>query len=85
MQIHQPCGFPFVGLASCFDTGIGFLYGALVLLKPNHDYQHFFSNWSFVYPNGMFTPKVCCGLCVVALVNRLILFSYYFTIIIGML
>ena len=69
----------FVGLASCFDTGSGFLYGPLVLLKPNPDYQHFSSNWSLVCPDGMFTPKVCCGLCVVALVTRMILaFCFYY-------
>ena len=33
MQIHHLSGCPFVVLASCFDTGTGFLYGPLVLLK----------------------------------------------------
>lgn len=73
MQIHHLSGRPFVGLASCFDTGTGFLYGPSVLLKPNPDYQHFSSNWSLVCSNGVFTPIVCCGLCVVALVTGLIL------------
>lgn len=81
MQIHHLSGCPFVGLASCFDTGTGFLYGPLVLLQPNPDYQHFYSNWSLLCPNGMFTPKVCCGLCVVALVTRLILLNTFLSII----
>lgn len=80
-ECRSNSGCPFVGLASCFD-GTGFLYGLLVLLKPNPDYQHFTCNQKLVCPDCMFTPKVCCGLCVVALVTNWFGFSFCFTIII---